>query len=168
MLFSRDLLLYAVLADTAVSADGQTITILFPEDGAYSFEVASIERNSFSLASRAAEFFGEDVTVLIGHGEKRKKCASNGGQDDPVSVADRDIPIFSPPASMQAPEKEDEAARQERGSTDSRTAREEEEGAIPFQGLVDQVLKWGGGEVVMIKRDDRAEDMTEDPLLPED
>lgn len=167
MLFTRDLLLYSILAGTNISLEDRTITILFPETSAYSFELASIERNSFSLAARAAEYFGEDVCVVIRIGDKRKKCTSGGGQEQQQSAADSAIPVFGPPEDVKIfPNAEGEQQKQPPAPASSAEAGDEP--AIPFQGLVEEVLKWGGGEVVMVKRDGRDEGMPYDPLTAEE
>ncbi len=165
MLFTRDLLLYSILTGTDISIEDRVITVLFPEDSVYSFELASIERNSYSLAARVSEFFGDDASIIIGMGDKRKKCASNTGQVEEPVPANQPIPMFSPPEDGETPEDDDRAGRRQSQAAPSSG---EDDSQIPFQNLVDEVLKWGGGEVVMVKRDGRAEEMPEDPLPAEE
>lgn len=173
-LFGRDLLLYAALAGTSVSLEDRTITVIFPGESAYCFEVLSIERNAYSLASRAAEYFGEDVSVILKLGERLKNCTgggNGGGEEAEWQNPGPTIPLF------RIPREEDDSPREESGrapvtlppgrSSPSVPAGDEpEDSEIPFEGLVNEVLKWGGGEVVLVKREDREGDIPEEIVPP--
>ena len=174
VLFARDLLLYSSLAGTSVSLENRTISIHFPEDSPYCFEVLSIERNAFSLASRASEYFGEDVSVILKMGSREKKCAGGGngaGDDTEWQNPGPTIPLF------RIPRDEDESPREESGTAPAAlspgrplppvsTGGEPDDPAVPFEGLVNEVLKWGGGEVVLVKREDREGDLPDEIVPP--
>lgn len=169
MLFARDLLLYSALAGTSVSLENRTISVLFPEDSPYCFEVLSVERNAYSLASRAAEYFGEDISVILKMGGREKKCTGGGngaGEEVEWQNPGPTIPLFRIP-------REEEPSRDENKSPtpapppgrpvlSPAAGSEPEDTEIPFEGLVNEVLKWGGGEVVLVKREDREGDIPEE------
>ena len=160
MLFSRDLLLYSLLAGTEIAIEDRTVTVIFPEDTPYSYELASIERNSYSLAARVSEYFGEDAEVVIEAGSKKKKCASNGGYGEAPLTEARAVPMFNPPEDDRKTDKKNEG----QGDTQPAVSGAACDEGIPFQNLIDEVLRWGGGEVVMIRRDGVSEDMPDDSL----
>ncbi|MBL3538860.1 DNA polymerase III subunit gamma/tau [Aminivibrio sp.] len=173
MLFGRDLLLYSALAGTSVSMEDRTIAVIFPGESAYCFEVLSIERNAYSLASRVAEYFGEDVSVVLKLGDREKICAGGGnGAGDGVEWQNPGptIPLFRIPRDEDdSPGDESEKAPAPapgRSLPPVSPGSEPEEGEIPFEGLVNEVLKWGGGEVVLVKRDDREGDIPEEIVPP--
>ena len=160
MLFSRDLLLYSLLAGTEIAMEERIVTVIFPEDPPYSYELASIERTAYSLAARVSEYFGEDAEVVIEAGSKKKKCASNGGRGEAPPAEAHAVPMFSPPEDDGEADKRDEGP----GGTQPAASGAACDEGIPFQNLVDEVLRWGGGEVVMIRRDGASEDLPDDPL----
>ncbi len=174
VLFGRDLLLYSALAGTSVSLEDRAISVIFPGDSSYCFEVLSIERNAYSLASRAAEYFGEDVSVVLKLGDRLKKCAGGGngdGADTEWQNPGPTIPLF------RVPRDEDEAPRDGKGKTPATppavsplpsvpAGGEPEDTEIPFEGLVNEVLKWGGGEIVLVRREDREGDIPEEIVPP--
>jgi DNA polymerase-3 subunit gamma/tau len=164
MLFGRDLLLYCALAGTLVSLEDRMITIVFPEESLYCFEILSIERNAYSLASRAADHFGEDVAVLLKYGDRQKKCAGGGGYDGADTEWETPgptIPLFKIPRA-----EEESSPSPDRTVAPSSAADETEETGIPFEGLVNEVLKWGGGEVILVKREDREGDVPDESVPP--
>ena len=173
MLFARDLLLYSALAGTSVSLENRTISVLFPEDSPYCFEVLSVERNAYSLASRAAEYFGEDISVILKMGGREKKCTGGGngaGEEVEWQNPGPTIPLFRIP-------REEEPSRDENKSPtpapppgrpvlSPAAGSEPEDTEIPFEGLVNEVLKWGGGEVVLVKREDREGEIPDETVPP--
>ena len=177
LLFRKDLLLYCALAGTEIEIEDRRITVSFPGNEPYCFEVLSTERNAYSLLTRAEEYFGKDVSVVLRSGEELRPCSAGGcgteTDEEQWQTEKPNIPLFrvpeehngeeSPPpageggtAPQRAPEIRPAASPEEDG----------EDGAIPFRGLVEEVLKWGGGEVVLVKREQHEEEIPPEDLAP--
>ncbi len=105
VLFARDLLLYSSWPEPPFPWK----TAPFPSfsgGSPHCFEVLSIERNAFSLASRASEYFGEDVSVILKMGSREKKCAEE--ETEPVTILNGRIPARQSPF-FRIPRDEDES-----------------------------------------------------------
>ncbi len=82
----------------------------------------------------------------------------------------RQSPLSSPPDEDEAPRDgkrknaRDSACRQPLPSVPA--GGEPEDTEIPFEGLVNEVLKWGGGEIVLVRREDREGDIPEEIVPP--
>ncbi len=78
LLFRKDLLLYCALAGTEIAIEDRRITVSFPDNEPYCFEVLSTERNAYSLLTRAEEYFGKDVSVVLQRGGEIRPCSAGG------------------------------------------------------------------------------------------
>ena len=142
ILREKEPLLYAALSGAEVTAAGSRLHIRFPEERRYAFEALSIERNSFLLFSHAQERLGAEVELVLHCGEDERPCAPSHY----LGTAGRDA-LDRPwePAEGSAPERS--ASRQ----TPAPASSKKEDTAVAFDGMVQEVLRWGG-EVVMVKR----------------
>ena len=164
-LFERDFLLYCSLADTNISMEDGAINVLFEKEETYRFETLSIERNAYCLASRALEYFGDSVAVVLQQGGRQKKCTGSG-----VGVCD-EREEWQGSAQTQtlfkAPEGKGDSPEGEKGNDPRASLPPSGNGVgegrgIPFEGVVREILKWDGGEVVLVKREDREETLPEE------
>lgn len=177
ILFQKDLLLYCILVNSEITIEDRSISILFPKGNSYCFEVLSIERNSYSLASRVEEFFGEDTFVFLCRGDERRQCStrsSGAEEEDRWNAEQPNIPLFRIPGrdsncgtfsipSAEVSKAEDNGEEKSASAVPLRGEREED--SIPFEGLVSEILKWGGGEVVLVKRGDQEGDIFDETII---
>ncbi len=112
--------------------------------------------------------------MVLKLGDRLKKCAGGGngdGADTEWQNPGPTIPLF------RVPRDEDEAPRDGKGKTPATppavsplpsvpAGGEPEDTEIPFEGLVNEVLKWGGGEIVLVRREDREGDIPEEIVPP--
>jgi len=175
LLFRKDLLLYCALAGTEIEIEDRRITVSFPGNEPYCFEVLSTERNAYSLLTRAEEYFGKDVSVVLRRGGEIRPCSAGGCgtemDEEQWQTAKPNIPLFRVPEEQGGEEPLSPAG--ERGTATqgapgirpaSSPEEDGEDGAIPFRGLVEEVLKWGGGEVVLVKREQHEEEIPPEDL----
>ena len=150
-LFSKDFLLYCSLVGTEISPDGKGLEIRFPEEARYCFEILSSERNSFALKTHVEDVLGKGFPVFLSCGdEKRECCITSLFPEEKEDGAE--TPSFptqdSPPRWRAGPGTEVDEALQPSQSGASG------ENCLPFEGLVKEALKWGGGEVILVKKED--------------
>ncbi len=139
-LFEKDLFLYALLLGTEVRSRGKEVHIRFPETIRYRFEVLSTGRNSGALSSCIEEQLGEGVQLFLHCGSADRECGQLLSEEPRETSPEKGmapLPLCG-----------DEEPPQPRGRRDN---RETEKGGIPFEGLVQEILNWGG-EILMIKR----------------
>lgn len=177
LLFRKDLLLYCALAGTEIAIEDRRITVSFPDNEPYCFEVLSTERNAYSLLTRAEEYFGKDVSVVLQRGGEIRPCSAGGcGTDtdeEQWQTEKPNIPLFRVPEEKggeESPPPDGEGGTVPQRASEIRPAPspedDGEDGAIPFRGLVEEVLKWGGGEVVLVKREQHEEEILPEDLAP--
>ncbi len=174
MLFEKDILLYCALAGTEISITGRNISLRFPQERRYCFEALSSERNTFTLGTRIEEHFGGGVDLNLCWMEQKKSCGRgndlcipspadvHGAEEAPT----RPLPLFRVPDSVTG---EKEKVPGERETTDAPTMdesvpdEEADPSELPFEGLVNEVLKWSSGEIVLITKGGASdEDLAED------
>lgn len=155
----KEPLLYATLPGAEVTADEGRLHIRFPDGRRYAFEALSMERNAFSLFSHAQEHLGSDVEVVLHCGEDERPCVpphylgdtARGTLDRPWKPAEDSSP-------------ETGEARQPPVPASSK----KDDTAVAFDGMVQEVLRWGG-EVVMVKRGEgEASDSDEERVSDEE
>ena len=178
MLFEKDILLYCALAGTEIALSGRSISMRFPGDRRYCFEALSSERNTFTLGTRIEEHFGSGVELNLCWMEEKKSCgrgndlsipapAESDGAEEPKT---RPLPLFRVPDSVtgQKEQTSGENATKDLSSGDESPSDEgTDTSELPFEGLVNEVLKWSSGEVILIKKggaaeEDAAEDLRGD------
>lgn len=178
MLFEKDILLYCALAGTEITLSGRNLSLRFPEDRRYCFEALSSERNTFTLGTRIEEHFGGGVELTLCWMEEKKSCGRGNDLSIPApaelkgakEAETRPLPLFRVPESVSGVK---EKTPGESGTKDlppgdeSPAAEGTNPPELPFEGLVNEVLKWSSGEVILIKKggaaeEDAAEDLRGD------
>ncbi|MEA4878143.1 MAG: DNA polymerase III subunit gamma/tau [Aminobacterium sp.] len=152
-----DIHMYSALLYASVSFENGLLTLEFPEYCKYSLELLSVERNAFILQQKIEEVFNEKLTLQYICNDKTleydfsssKKISESEEavfeiQDEPTKVLPfDDIPSAKPGKSASKTENEQEEDQEQ---------EQEQEQAV-FSGLVDAVLRWGGGEVLLHKKE---------------
>ncbi len=171
ILRERELHLFCALLSASVELSPEEgLRIRIPEKRRASFAVCASERNLYSLGGVLADFFGNEgdaFSVFCGNDVVSSEISRTGSRTDNSDV--RDPTSFT----------EENPEPPNLFSAYARTVREKERGTdgeqpektdVPdgplFDGLVSEALRWGGGEVVLVKRTDR-EDTEQDGLIEE-
>lgn len=166
-LFEKNLPLYCLLVGSSIAVEENALEIRFPEDAGYCFTVLSSERNCHILASEAKKLFSLEMELFLLWRNDRRPCSGKSGantDEDAPSWSGPAAPqyLFQPPQDLQ--EIEDErtvsgagAAEGVEPSHSPGTAAAKEAG-LPFEGLVNEVLKWSEGEVILVKREEDEEE----------
>ena len=166
-LFEKNLPLYCLLVGSSIAVEESALEIRFPEDAGYCFTVLSSERNCHILASEAKKLLGPEAELFLLWRNDRRPCSGNGGTNTDEDVPSWSEPVapqylFKPPEDLQ--ERENERAFSGAGTGEGvapprspGTAAAKEAG-LPFEGLVNEVLKWSEGEVILVKREEHEEE----------
>ena len=167
MLFEKDILLYCALAGTEIGITDRKLFLRFPEDRRYCFEALSSERNTFTLGTRIEEHFGRGVELCLCWKDEKRTGGSDlsipsalpSGKTEEAKTAT--LPIFRVPDSVSGAREEPAGEKESKSlsSTDANGSGEEGESPdLPFEGLVNEVLKWSSGEVILVKKGGAAEE----------
>jgi DNA polymerase-3 subunit gamma/tau len=139
--------IYCALLFASVFLEKNVLSLKFPDYCKYSMELVSIERNSFVLQQKIKEVFEGELTLRIICGDKTTECDLSQSpllaEIEEAIVEIQDEPTSSLPFDDLPPTAE---IRPEFGN-------EQEDDETVFSGLVDTVLRWGGGEVLLHKKD---------------
>lgn len=139
--------IYCALLHASVFLEKNVLSLKFPDYCNYSMELVSIERNSFVLQQKIKEIFEGELTLRIICGDKTTECDLSQSpllaEIEEAIVEIQDEPTSSLPFDDLPPTAE---IRPEFGN-------EQEDDETVFSGLVDTVLRWGGGEVLLHKKD---------------
>lgn len=173
MLFKKDILLYCALAGTEITIAGRKLSLRFPDDRRYCFEALSSERNTFTLGTRIEERFGRGVDLDLCWRDEKRPCGRGNDLSIPSpaelngeEAKTSPLPLFRVPDSVTG-EKEKTPGEEERkelsAGNGSSGEGEGDPPELPFEGLVNEVLKWSSGEVILVRKGGAAE---EDPVEP--
>ncbi len=164
-LFKKNLPLYCLLVGVLIAVEDRALEIRFPEEAGYCFTVLSSERNSHILASEAKKLLGPETELFLLWRGERRPCSGNGGTKDDEDSSSWNEPVsppflFKPPESLQEKESERALSGTAEGGEPSRSsgAAAAKEAGLPFEGLVNEVLKWSEGEVILVKREEHEEE----------
>ncbi len=172
-LFKKNLPLYCMLAGTSIDVEERQLEIRFPEDAGYCFTVLSSERNSHALFSEASKILGEGLEIRLAWKNERRQCSGDGNlQEEP-----KDLNGWSEPASPPLLFRPPEGIRKENGRPsapdtggENAPAAPRENGAggetLPFEGLVNEVLKWSEGEIILVRKESNESEGGEDIPAP--
>ncbi len=156
-LFARQLHIYCLLAGVTVMIEGSIAEVSFAEEDGYSFATISSERNSHSLLSEAKKLFGGDNEIVLVWRDKHLRCGEAVTEEE---CADVTRPEPSPPrVSFKTPESvlERDRRRPPPEGEPAATVKTAVQSGLPFENIVDEVLKWTEGEIVMVKREEGEE-----------
>lgn len=141
-LFSDHLHLGCLLVEAEIELKGDVAEITLPDDAAYGFATLSSERNGHQLLSAARGVLGKDKELLV---KWRDESCRYGEEDPEAETPNADEATTEPPPAERKPRPP--AVERPR----SVPAGQER---LPFEDLVDEVLRWTDGEVVMVKREE--------------
>lgn len=140
-LFEGHISLYCLLVGATIAVDEKCIEIRIPDDGAYTYATLCSERKTHELAAVIDDVVGGGRELVLAWGEERSARAPQAMETKPEpEEASSPAPVV-PPA-------RDEASPQSRGQGKG----------IPFEGIVDEVLRWTDGEVVLVRREEREDE----------
>ncbi len=138
-LFEGHISLYCLLVGATIAVDENSIEIRIPDDGAYSYATLSSERKTHELAAVIDDVAGGDRELVLSWRGERSGRAPEAAETEPEEA---------PSPAPVAPPARDEAPQQSRGPGKG----------IPFEGIVDEVLRWTDGEVVLVRREEREDE----------
>ena len=164
-LFEKNLPLYCLLVGSSIAVEDNVLEIRFPEEAGYCFTVLSSERNCHILASEAKKLLGPQTELFLLWRGDRRPCSGNGGTKDDEDSPSWNEPasppyLFKPPEDLQEKENERSLSGTAEGGEPPRSsgAAAAKEAGLPFEGLVNEVLKWSEGEVILVKREEHEEE----------
>ncbi len=160
-LFTHNLPLYCLLADVSLAVEESVVEIRFPDDAGYCFTVLSLERNSHALASEAGKLLGSKTELFLLWKGERRRCRGDDPSQKEASSSSWKEPaaapfLFKTPEGLQ--QKEEERASQGTAGGETSHPSKAAEPGLPFEGLVNEVLKWSEGEVILVKREEHEEE----------
>ncbi len=164
ILFEKDIMLYCALAETEIAITGRKLFLRFPEDRRYCFEALSSERNTFTLGRRIEEHFGSGVELSLSWKDEKRTGGADLSIPDPLPAEKAreaktpPLPMFRVPDSVNGEKAESPEEKNLPRPDGNGSGEEGEISELPFEGLVNEVLKWSSGEVILIKKGGAAEE----------